>query len=160
MSDFKTLITTMAEAAARGDGAAVAACFTPDGVYHDCFYGAFQGSAIEDMVENYFHRDAENFIWDMHQAVADGITGYARYVFSYDSKLPDAKGKRAVFEGVSICRLENGLIKEYREVTHSMAGLWQLGFNDGQLAKLLGREARELCERDEASHHLKSPATG
>ena len=102
MPDFKSLISTMAAAVARGDGSATAACFTPDGVYHDCFYGSFKGAAIKEMVENYFHRDAENFIWDMHNPIDDGAVGYARYVFSYDSKLPESHGRRAVFEGVSI----------------------------------------------------------
>lgn len=154
MPNFKTLITTLADAASRGDGAAVATCFTPEGIYHDCFYGPFQGTAIKDMIENYFHRDAENFIWDMHTPVDDGEIGYARYVFSYDSKLPDAAGSRAVFEGVSVCRLRDGLIEEYREVADSIAGLQQLGFSDQRLSKLIRREAQALRQRDEAAHHV------
>lgn len=154
MTDFATLITTMTQAACRGDGAATAACFTADGVYHDCFYGAFSGAAIGDMIENYFHRDAENFIWDLHAPVDDGVTGYVRYVFSYDSKLVDAAGTRAVFEGVSICRLADGLISEYTEVAGSITGLQQLGFDDARLGKLLAREASALRARPEARHHL------
>jgi hypothetical protein len=154
MPNFKTLITTLADAASCGDGTAVAACFTSEGIYHDGFYGPFQGTAIKDMIENYFHRDAENFIWDMHTPVDDGETGYARYVFSYDSKLPDAAGIRAVFEGVSVCRLRHGLIEEYREVADSIAGLQQLGFSDQRLSKLIRREAQALRQRDEAAHHI------
>ena len=108
--DFGTLIRTMTEAACRGDGAGVAACFTPDGTYHDVFYGAFQGEAIVDMIENHFHRDANNFRWDVHHPVSDGETGYARYVFSFDSKLDGREGKRACFEGVAVCALKDGLI--------------------------------------------------
>ena len=106
----------MTQAACDGDGKKTAACFTSTGVYHDVFYGSFEGAAIIEMIENYFHRDAENFIWDLHDPVDDDKVGYARYVFSYDSKLADHRGKRAVFEGVSICRLRDGLIEDYREV--------------------------------------------
>ena len=103
---FAALLSAMTAAVCRGDGAAVAACFTPDGVYHDCFYGAFEGVAIASMIEGFFHRDAGDFRWDLHDVVDDGRTGYARYVFSYTSKLPEAQGRRAIFEGVSICRTE------------------------------------------------------
>ncbi len=151
---FAALLTTMTQAACRGDGAAVAACFTPDGVYHDCFYGAFQGPAIVQMIEACFHRDACDFRWDLHDVVDDGHTGYARYVFSYASKLPDAAGRRALFEGVSICRLRDGRIESYREVANSAVGLHALGFAPGRIARLLAREARELAARSEAAGHL------
>ncbi|MFT4581280.1 MAG: hypothetical protein ACI915_004179 [Gammaproteobacteria bacterium] len=154
MASFETLITTLASAASRGDGDVVAKCFTPLGIYHDCFYGSFQGIAIKDMIENFFHRDAKNFLWDMHNPVENGSIGYARYVFSYDSKLSESAGKRAVFEGVSICRLKDGLIDEYREVADSIAGLQQLGFNDERLGRLIRREATALRERAEVIHHL------
>ncbi len=157
MPQFETLITNLADGACRGDGSAVAECFADDGIYHDCFYGAFERSSIEDMIENYFHRDAENFLWDMHSPVESGTVGYARYVFSYDSKLPDAHGKRAVFEGVSVCRLRDGLIEEYREVAHSISGLQQLGFDSQRLLRILSREAAELLARDESRQHVRRP---
>lgn len=152
--NFAALLTTMTQAACRGDGAAVAACFTPDGVYHDCFYGAFQGPAIVEMIEARFHRDARDFRWDLHDVVDDGHTGYARYVFSYESKLPDAAGRRALFEGVSICRLRDGRIESYREVANSAVGLHALGFAPGRIAKLLAREADALAARAESAGHL------
>jgi ketosteroid isomerase-like protein len=158
MMDFKALITRMTQAAVRGDGKAVADCFTPDGVYHDVFYGAFLGPAIADMIENYFHRDAENFIWDLHDPICEGDVGYARYVFSYDSKLPDSAGRRTIFEGVSICRLENGRIASYREVANTAPGLYALGFPPERLLKLIKREAEELKERSETVHHLDNRA--
>ncbi|MCC7120425.1 MAG: nuclear transport factor 2 family protein [Gammaproteobacteria bacterium] len=151
--NFADLIVTMTQAACRGDGAAVAACFTPDGIYHDCFYGPFQGTAIATMVEDFFHRDAREFRWDLHDVVDDGRTGYARYVFSYESKLPIASGRRALFEGVSICELRGGKIASYREVANSAVGLYTLGFAPERIAKLLAREARELAARSEAATH-------
>jgi len=150
---FAELIATMTQAACRGDGAAVAACFTADGVYHDCFYGAFTGAAIATMIEDYFHRDARDFRWDLHDIVDDGRIGYARYVFSYESRLPNAMGRRALFEGVSICELREGRLASYREVANAAVGLHTLGFAPERIAKLLDREARELAGRSEAARH-------
>ena len=140
--DFAQLTAKLADAACRGDGAALAALFTEDGVYHDVFYGAFTGrDAIKTMIEEYFHRDAENFRWDFHDPVSDGEIGYVRYVFSYDSKLPDFKGKRSIFEGISIIRLDNGLIADYREVANAAVGLVKLGFAPERVMKILTKQA-------------------
>ncbi len=151
--EFKDLILKMTAAACRGDGRAVRDCFTPDGVYHDVFYGAFQGDAIVGMIENYFHRDACNFIWDIHDPVSDGKLGYARYVFSYESKLAAAQGKRAGFDGVSICELQNGKLASYHEITNALVGLQALGFAPERLAKIAARESAAFFARPEAAHH-------
>ncbi len=148
------LLDAFTKAVAAGDGAGFAALFTEDGCYHDVFYGAFRGrAAIADMLENRFHRDAGNFRWDMHDPVRDGEIGYARYVFSYDSKLAGAEGRRVVFEGVSIFRLSGDRIKDYREVANVGPGLVALGFAPERIAKILGRQAAELAARPEAGGH-------
>ncbi len=106
---FADLIAAMTTAAADGRGTDVAACFAPDGIYHDVFYGDFQGpEAIADLIENHFHRDAEAFRWDVHDPSATGDVGYARYTFSYRSKLAGCVGKRGAFEGVAVCQLRGG----------------------------------------------------
>ncbi len=102
---FAVMISHMI-AACRGAGDGVAACFAPDGVYHDVFYGSFRGRPeISHMIEEHFHRDSKVLRWDIHAPVETGGTGYARYVFSYRSRLEGCEGRRAVFEGVAICRL-------------------------------------------------------
>ncbi len=152
--DFPGLMRALAESVMAADGARFASLFTEDAVYHDVFYGAFRGrDAIRDMLENRFHRDAANFRWDFHDPVSDGKTGYARYVFSYDSRLPDAAGKRGMFEGVSIVRLKDGLIRDYSEVANAGPGLARLGFAPERLEKILSRMAGELAGRDEAAGH-------
>ncbi len=154
--EFAALVEGLAVAAAAGDGDRVAALFTPQGVYHDVFYGAFRGrEKIREMIEEYFHRDAENFLWDMHDPVRQGDLGYARYVFSFDSKLPEARGRRAMFEGVCIARLDNGLIREYREVANVGTGFVLLGFEPQRTAKILGREASQLRARPESAAHVR-----
>jgi ketosteroid isomerase-like protein len=151
---FADLIRRLGAAAVLGDGAGVAACFTPDGVYHDVFYGSFKGpDAIADMIENRFHRDAEDFRWDMHDPVEANGVGYARYVFSYRSKLPGHEGRRAVFEGVAVCRLRDGLIADYSEVANAVTGLSMLGFEVERIGKFAARQARELCARGESEGH-------
>jgi len=151
---FAELITDMTQAACRGDGAGVAACFTPDGVYHDVFYGAFEGAEIVRLIEEHFHRDGRDFRWDLHDPVEGAGIGYVRYVFSYTSRLPGHEGRRALFEGVAICRLSAGRIAEYREVAEASTGLSLIGFPEARLAKFVARQARALAARDEATGHL------
>lgn len=152
---FADLIARMTSAAVAGDGAGVAACFTPDGVYHDVFYGAFKGPDIADLIENYFHRDGKNFRWDLHDPIDDGAVGYVRYVFSYDSKLDDFAGRRAIFEGVAVCRLNGGLIDSYTEVANAATGLSDLGFSPQRLAKFVAKQSAELSQRPEAAGHIR-----
>src|SRR5471032_1061217 len=91
--EFRALIERMTQAICSGHGAAAAACFTTDGIYHDGFYGEFRGrEAIRDMVENHFHANASDFAWTLSDALSDGSTGYARYDFSYTSKFAASKG--------------------------------------------------------------------
>lgn len=154
---FGELIRRMTAAACAGDGAGVAACFTPDGVYHDVFYGEFQGAEIATMIEERFHRDARDFLWDIHDPVEgqgdDGPVGYARYVFSFTSKMPGHEGRRACFEGVAVCRLRDGLISHYAEVAEATAGLSLMGFTDERIARHAARMGRFLMARDEAAAH-------
>ncbi len=152
--NFDDLMQRFAAAAVAGDGGEFAALFTEDGQYHDVFYGTFTGrSAIADMLENRFHRDACNFRWDMHDPVCQGDVGYVRYLFSYDSKLAGAEGRRGMFEGVAIIGLRDGLIASYREVANVGPGLSRLGFAPERLAKLMAREAEHLAARPEAAGH-------
>jgi len=151
---FPELIRAMVAAVERGDGAGVRACFAPDGVYHDVFYGSFQGDAIADMIDNYFHRDATKFKWDIHDPLEGAGIGYARYVFSYESKLDASKGRRAIFEGVAVCKLKDGLIAEYHEVANAATGLRGIGFPPERLAKFIAKQTDELKARDESAGHL------
>ena len=75
--NFESLIKKMTRAAVQGNGATVADCFTADGVYHDVFYGNFTGRDIARMIEDYFHRDGENFRWDIFEPVEQRNIGYA-----------------------------------------------------------------------------------
>jgi uncharacterized protein (TIGR02246 family) len=150
------MLRAFCEAVERHDGRAFAALFTEDGVYHDVFYGAFKGRAkIAEMIDDWFYRTATDFRWDMHAPVTDGETLYARYTFSYRSTLPEAKGARAMFEGVSIMKLRDGLIAEYHEVANTATGFVDMNFAAERIAKIVARQGAALKARPEMARHLK-----
>jgi ketosteroid isomerase-like protein len=139
----------------RHNGKAFAELFTEDGVYHDVFYGAFAGRAkIAELIDDWFYRTATDFRWDMHSPVSDGQTLYARYTFSYRSTLPEAKGARAMFEGVSIMQLQGGKIASYHEVANTAPAFVALNFAPERIAKIVARQGAELKARPEMARHL------
>ena len=143
-SEFHTLIERMSQAICRGDGAAAAACFVPDGSYHDGFYGEFRGrEAIRDMVENRFHANARDFSWTLSDALSDGSLGYARYGFSYTSNIAGSVGALVFFAGISQVRLHDDLIARYGEVFDRGIALTQMNFPPERIAKSLARWAAE-----------------
>lgn len=153
--DTQTMLRAFADAVQNRDGEAFARLFTEDGVYRDVFYGAFRGRAkIAEMVNDWFYRTATDFRWHLHEPVSDGRTLYARYTFSYKSLLPEAGGKRVMFEGVAIYTLRDGLIAEYREVANTGPALLDLGFAPERVARILAREGAALKAREEARPHL------
>ena len=149
------MLREFADAVERHDGRRFAELFVPDGVYHDVFYGAFEGRAkIAALIDDWFYRTARDFRWDFHQPVSDGTTLYARYTFSYVSTLPSAQSKRVGFEGVAIMRLADGLITEYREVANVGPAFVALGFAPERVCKLLAREGEHLRLDPSFARHL------
>jgi ketosteroid isomerase-like protein len=149
------MLRAFCDAVERRDGEAFAQLFTEDGVYHDVFYGAFAGRAkIAEMIDDWFYRAASDFRWDMHAPVSDGHTLYARYTFSYRSTLPEAKGARAMFEGVAIMRLRDGQIAEYHEVANTAPGFVDMNFAPERIAKIAAKQGAALKARPEMARHL------
>jgi ketosteroid isomerase-like protein len=153
--DATALLGAFCNAVERRDGAGVAALFAEDGVYHDAFYGAFAGRArIAELIDDWFYRTARDFRWDMLEPLTDGRMLYARYAFSYVSTLPEAQGRRIGFEGVSIMKLRDGLIVEYREVANAGPAFVALGFAPERVCKILAREGERLRDAPEMARHL------
>ena len=149
------MLRTFCDAVEQRNGKAFADLFTEDGVYHDVFYGAFEGRVkIADMVDDWFYRTAEDFRWDMHTPVSDGTTLYARYTFSYRSKLPEANGGRAMFEGVAIMTLRDGKIVNYHEVANTAPAFVDLHFAPERIAKIVAKQGEALKARPEMARHL------
>ena len=152
--DLSALLKQFCGAVERRDGKAFAELFAEDGVYHDVFYGLFKGRVkIAEMIDDWFHRTARDFRWEMFRPVSDGKMLYAYYTFSYVSTLPEANGKRVGFDGVSMMQLSEGKITEYREVANSSMGLLEIGFAPERVAKILGKEAKHIKERPEWKRH-------
>jgi hypothetical protein len=119
------------------------------------FYGAFAGRAkIAEMIDDWFYRAATDFRWDMHDPVSNGLTLYTRYTFSYRSLLPEAKGARAMFEGVAIIKLRDGLIAEYGEVANVATGFIDMNFAPERMAKIFSKQGAALKARPEMQRHL------
>jgi len=153
---ISAMLRTFCDAVERRDGKAFAELFTEDGVYHDVFYGAFEGRAkIAEMIGHHFYRTATDFRWDMHAPVCDGETLYARYTFSYRSLLPEAKGARAMFEGVAIMTLRDGFIAEYHEVANTAPAFVDMNFAPERIAKIAARQGAALKARPEMQRHLQ-----
>ena len=153
--DVKNLLREFCSAVEQHDGQRFAQLFCENGVYHDVFYGAFIGRAkIAGMIDDWFYRTATDFRWDMHEPIGDGEALYARYTFSYRSLLPEAKGARAMFEGVAIMKLRDGKIAEYHEVANTATGFVDMNFAPERLAKIVARQGAALKARPEMKRHL------
>jgi ketosteroid isomerase-like protein len=153
--DITAMLRAFCDAVEQRNGAAFAALFTEDGVYHDVFYGAFAGREnIAAMIDDRFYRTAADLRWDMHEPVSNGETLYARYTFSYRSTLPEANGARAMFEGVAIMRLRDGKIASYHEVANTTPAFVDMNFAPERIAKLAARQGAALKARPEMKRHL------
>ena len=143
-AEFRALLERMTQAICRGDGNGAAACFAQEGSYHDGFYGEFRGrDSIRAMVEQHFHANARDFSWVLCDALSDGSLGYARYGFTYVSKMAGSEGKRVFFAGIVQARLDNGLITRYTEVFDRGTALAQMNFAPERIARSLARWAEE-----------------
>ena len=150
-----SMLRAFCDAVEQRNGEAFAELFTQDGVYHDVFYGAFKGRAeIAKMIDDVFYRTATDFRWDMHAPVSDGHTLYARYTFSYRSTLPEAKGARAMFEGVAIITLRDGKIAEYHEVANTAPAFVEMNFAPERIARIFAKQGVALKARPEMARHL------
>src|ERR1044071_7917606 len=116
-TEFTHLLERFASAVVANDGGGLGALFTPEGVYVDELFGPHRGrAAIAGMLQR-FHDTGRDYRWDFIDPVCDGTIGYARFRFSFASRLPESDGRPVVFEGISQFRFaEDGLIARYSEV--------------------------------------------
>jgi ketosteroid isomerase-like protein len=147
-AEFDALVSRFAAAATAGDGNALAACFTPDGIYYDYIYGPHAGRAsIADMLENLFHRDAAEYDWQFFDPVTDGRIGYAWSLSTFVSTVPEYKDREIVIDGTSRFVLKDGLIAEYHESVNGGVAHAQLGLAPERMAKVMARWSKRLRER-------------
>ncbi len=160
--EFETLLHAFTQAAEAGDGAAFAACFTTDAVYHDYIYGDHVGRAsIAHMMSELFHRDAgPDYRWQMFDPVCNGALGYAWSLSRFTSRVPDFAGRRVVIDGMSRFELRDGLISDYRESVNGGVAMVQLGVAAPRLEKVLQRWSRQLLDQPATQDFLARAKPG
>ncbi len=141
MTEFPELLRRFAGLVAANDGAGFAALFAPDGVYEDYFWGPHRGRAAIAAMLGRFHQGGEQFRWEFSEPLGDGRIGYARYRFSYRSRVPESAGRLIVFEGMSRMLFREGLIEHYAEVFDRGMAFTQLGYAPGKVMRLLEKYA-------------------
>jgi ketosteroid isomerase-like protein len=154
--DFAALVARFGAAATAGDGKALAACFTEDGTYFDYIYGPHRGRAsIADMLENLFHRDADDYDWRFFDPVVNGDIGYARSLSRFVSTIPEFKGRKVVIDGISRFVLKDGLIAEYHESVNGGVAQAQLGVAPERMAKVMTRWSERFLGQADVAEYTK-----
>ncbi|HSL48470.1 MAG TPA: nuclear transport factor 2 family protein [Candidatus Deferrimicrobiaceae bacterium] len=125
----------------RQDVPALVACFTPDGSYHDTFFGEHAGAdQLRAMFERMF-REGRDYAWTMETVVETAERAAAEWSFGYvvTEAIPRSAGRRVRFRGMSIFEKRGGRIAAYRESFDLGAALLQLGFSPEAMARTIRR---------------------
>ena len=103
----------------RRDVSVLVACFTPDGTYHDTFFGGHAGAdQLRAMFERMF-REGRDYAWTMETVVETDECAAAEWTFAYEKR--------------------GGRIAAYRESFDMGAALLQLGFSPEATVKTIRR---------------------
>lgn len=152
--EFLELVNRFAAAATAGDGDALADLFTPDGTYDDYFFGPSRGrEAIKAMLDH-FAEGGRDFRWEFFDPARSGDIGYASYRFSFNSRRPEAKGARVVFDGIGRFDMKSDHIIRYSEVFDRGMALAQQEFEPERLRRIGQKYAAALKSRPEWREHL------
>ncbi|MEZ5856928.1 MAG: nuclear transport factor 2 family protein [Hyphomicrobiaceae bacterium] len=148
------ILKRFAAAVEAGNGTALGALFTENGVYDDYFFGPSEPGpeGVRDMLAH-FYEGGEDFRWDFFDILEGDDLGYASYRFSYTSKLPEANGARVVFEGISRFQLRDGKIERYSEVFDRGMALAQQDFAAERIKKIGLRYANRIKANPDAARH-------
>ena len=134
---FEKLTYELTQSVCNNDGESLTKLFADNGVYHDYIYGCFKGKKnIKLMLNNYFHRDAKNFFWEMSDHIFSKDKGYAKYMFTFTSKIPEYYGKKIIVSGISFFRFKSNLIVEYSESVNGGIAMVQLGVKPEKMQKV------------------------
>ena len=146
---FENVTHELTQSVCNNDGENLANLFADDGVYHDYIYGSFKGKKnIKLMLNNYFHRDAKNFFWKMSDHIFREDIGYAKYMFTFTSKIPEYLGKKVVVSGISFFRFKFNCIVEYSESVNGGIAMAQLGVKPEKMQKVFLKWFKRSLEDD------------
>ena len=153
-NSFTTLLKDFAAAVEANDGARLAMLFTPDGTYEDGFFGAHTGRAAIAAMLQRFHDTGTGYCWEFVDPVSEAARGYARFRFSYVSRLPESAARPVFFEGIGCFRFHDGLIARYSEAFDRGVALVQLGSPAERIRRVLEKAAAAQNQLPEARRHL------
>ena len=154
MNSFTEVLTSFVDAVQANHGRRLAILFTEDGIYEDGFFGSHVGrSAIAAMLQR-FHDTGSSYLWEFVDPVSSGDTGYARFRFSYTSRLRESVGRPVLFEGISCFRFRGDLIAHYSEAFDRGVALVQLGFPAERIRRILDKTAAAQNQLPWARPHL------
>ena len=146
---FKEITDKLTSYVCKNDKENFANLFSEDGTYHDYIYGSFKGkNNIKIMLNNYFHRDAKNFYWEMYDHAFVNNIGYAKYRFAFNSKIPEYLEKRVIVSGISFFRFRFKSIVEYSESVNGGLAMVQLGVNPEKMKKVFLKWFKRSLEDD------------
>ena len=146
---FEKVTHELTQSVCNNDGESLANLFSDDGVYHDYIYGSFKGKKnIKLMLNNYFHRDAKNFFWKMSDHIFREDIGYAKFMFTFTSKIPEYLGKKVVVSGISFFRFKFNSIVEYSESVNGGIAMVQLGVKPEKMQKVFWKWFKRSLEDD------------
>jgi hypothetical protein len=155
IADIQRMLDSMCRAVEAVDGKTFASYFAEDGIYYDDFYGEFAGrERIAALINEWFNKYARDMRWDMIEPIYQDGRLSVRYVFSYNSRLPEANDARTMFEGVSLMKLKNGKITEYREIIACGTAFVDMNFHPERIFKIFARKADAMKAKPEVQRHL------
>jgi hypothetical protein len=118
------------------------------------FSGPIPGRAAIAAMLQRFHETGTNYLWEFFDSVSDDATGYARFRFSYASRLPKSMGRPVLFEGISCFRFRGELIADYSEAFDRGVALSQLDFPAERIRRILAKAVAAQNQSPEARRHL------
>jgi hypothetical protein len=144
--EFARMLDAFAGAVEGNDGPALAALFTPDGVYDDGFFGPQAGHQAIIAMLQHFHEGGTRYRWEFFAPLAGEHVAYASYRFSYVSRMAGSEGRAVLFTGMSRFDLSGGLIHRYSEVFDRGVALVQQEFAAERIKRILQKMAARQNE--------------
>ncbi len=118
---MKNLVETFCRRFEQNVSQAFAGLFSPDAIYIDSLYGAYEGREAIRAFHERCHKEAEAYHFQPVTIVSDNGDNLSfEWTFSYVSRMPQSRGKRVTLKGASFMTLRKGEIVSYREYSDSV----------------------------------------
>src|SRR5258705_10688129 len=97
----------------RQDVAVLVACFTPDGRYHDTFFGGHAGADhFRTLFERMF-REGRDYAWTMETGVEteEGAAAEGSFAYVVSDAVPRSAGRQGRFKGMTVFDKRGGAVR-------------------------------------------------